>query len=45
LRGKWQKCPPGKAQTHELQVSEATKLGYNDATVCVYNHLLVYHQD
>ncbi|KEQ69559.1 asparaginyl-tRNA synthetase [Aureobasidium namibiae CBS 147.97] len=32
LRGNWQKCPPGKAQTHELQVSEATKLGYNDAT-------------
>ncbi|KAH0334275.1 asparaginyl-tRNA synthetase, partial [Aureobasidium melanogenum] len=32
LRGKWQKCPPGKAQTHELQVSEATKLGYNDPT-------------
>ncbi|THW26336.1 asparaginyl-tRNA synthetase [Aureobasidium pullulans] len=32
LRGKWQKCPPGKAQTHELQVTEATRLGYNDAT-------------
>ncbi|KAI5204119.1 asparaginyl-tRNA synthetase [Aureobasidium subglaciale] len=32
LRGKWQECPPGKAQTHELQVSEATKLGYNDST-------------
>ncbi|GAB7352202.1 hypothetical protein MBLNU459_g2677t3 [Dothideomycetes sp. NU459] len=32
LRGEWQKCPPGKQQSHELQVSSAQLLGENDAT-------------
>lgn len=34
ISGLWQRCPPGKEQSHELQASDVKVVGEADPEVC-----------